>query len=126
MIVDDVGNEGDADASDAKRRENQEEEVDYESEEGEDAEGEDLVEEKEEPAEENSEEVPDEVPGDLATEEPGGAGARKRSKQKSTHTQDSMRVNTVLETSSSIEGYSYDSQQGLWCEVCTPSLCPSV
>ncbi|XP_021439203.1 DNA-directed RNA polymerase I subunit RPA1 [Oncorhynchus mykiss] len=117
MIVDDVGNEGDADASDAKRRENQEEEVDYESEEGEDAEGEDLVEEKEEPAEENSEEVPDEVPGDLATEEPGGAGARKRSKQKSTHTQDSMRVNTVLEISSSIEDYSYDSQQGLWCEV---------
>uniref|UniRef100_A0A4W5KQ13 DNA-directed RNA polymerase subunit n=1 Tax=Hucho hucho TaxID=62062 RepID=A0A4W5KQ13_9TELE len=89
-IVDDLGNEGDADASDAKRRENQEEEVDYESEEGEDAEeGEDLVEEKEE----------------------------QRSKPKSTRTQDSMRVNTVLDTSSSIEDYSYDSQQGLWCEV---------
>lgn len=92
--------------------------MDYESEEGEDAEeGEDLVDEKDEQAEENSEEVPDEVPGDLATAGPVGAGTRKRSKQKSTHTQDSMRVNTVLETSSSIEDYSYDSQQGLWCEV---------
>uniref|UniRef100_A0A6Q2WWD0 DNA-directed RNA polymerase subunit n=1 Tax=Esox lucius TaxID=8010 RepID=A0A6Q2WWD0_ESOLU len=115
-IVDDEGNEGDTDASDAKRKEKQQEEVDYESEEDEEEEVEELPEDREEQAEDNSPpaEAVEEVSGDTA----GSGGARARSpKLKNTHTQDSMRINAVLETSSTIEGYSYDSQHGLWCEV---------
>lgn len=31
--------------------------------------------------------------------------------------QNQMRVNSVLQSNSAIEGYSYDSKQELWCEV---------
>ncbi|KAJ8015168.1 hypothetical protein DPEC_G00023340 [Dallia pectoralis] len=115
-IVDDEGNEGDADASDAKRKEKQQEEVDYESEEDAEEEEEDLPEEREEQSEENSPsaEAVEGMPGDSA--EFGGTQA-KSPKLRNTQNEDSMRVNAVLDISSCIEGYSYDSQQGLWCEV---------
>lgn len=37
-------------------------------------------------------------------------------------TQESVRVNKVLQLSSSIEAYKYDQQNGLWCEVQSSSV----
>uniref|UniRef100_A0A3P8TDS0 DNA-directed RNA polymerase subunit n=1 Tax=Amphiprion percula TaxID=161767 RepID=A0A3P8TDS0_AMPPE len=117
-IVDDEGNEGDADASDAKRRDKQEEEVDYESQdedEGDnDEDEEDQIEKAEEKAEENSETNTVEEP------QPESAGVRaKRSNKKVAvgETLDQMRVTSVLASNSAIEGYCYDYQHELWCEV---------
>ncbi|XP_062332122.1 DNA-directed RNA polymerase I subunit RPA1 [Osmerus eperlanus] len=118
-IVDDEGNEGDADASDAKRREKQEEEVDYESEEGEGGEEEDEEEgvEREEQVEEQSPHEED-ASLDSAAAEVGGAGAGNTAGREPMNSEmDMMRVNAVLESSTSIEDYSYDTRDGLWCEV---------
>ncbi|XP_062856932.1 DNA-directed RNA polymerase I subunit RPA1 [Trichomycterus rosablanca] len=107
QVVDDEADEGDADASDAKRKEKQEEEVDYESDEGEES----GYEEQEEGTEEAEKELGSQGPSE---ESPGSS---QTSKSETEDTQDSMRVNKVLQISSSIEGYKYDAQNGLWCEV---------
>uniref|UniRef100_A0A672TFK4 DNA-directed RNA polymerase subunit n=1 Tax=Sinocyclocheilus grahami TaxID=75366 RepID=A0A672TFK4_SINGR len=119
-IVDDEANEGDADATDSKRKEKQEEEVDYESEEGEEAgdELEDGAEDRQEEADtqENSEEgsggsqLADQTQSPDISEELEGAS------------QESMRISTVLQLGSAIEDYKYDTKNGLWCEVCTNQL----
>ncbi|XP_039975895.1 DNA-directed RNA polymerase I subunit RPA1 [Xiphias gladius] len=119
-IVDDQGNEGDADASDAKRKGKQEEEVDYESEEeegGDDAEDkEDQGEEEEEESEENTtqEESPPESAGVRLERKKTGA---KRRGAKGDDTISQMRVNSVLESNPAIQRYRYDHQHELWCEV---------
>ncbi|KAM3613299.1 uncharacterized protein V6R79_023616 [Siganus canaliculatus] len=110
-IVDDEGNEGDADASDAKRRDKQEEEVDYESDEedgGNDAEDKEDQGEEEETIEENTEEP---------EQESAGATVQGRKKTKEKATLNQTRVNSVLQSNSAIESYQYDVEQELWCEV---------
>ncbi|TST60384.1 DNA-directed RNA polymerase I subunit RPA1 [Bagarius yarrelli] len=109
-VVDDVANEGDADAADAKRKENQEEEVDYESEEGENS----VDEDQEELTEQPEEEAVTASSEDASEERHGNS---QPSVQANGDTQESMRVNKVLQISSSIEAYKYDEQNGLWCEV---------
>ncbi|KAG7461546.1 hypothetical protein MATL_G00192190 [Megalops atlanticus] len=117
QIVDGEADEGDADASDAKRREKQEEEVDYESEEGEDAD------EREEPSEEKEDTPPLEEEEEEEKEEPAReehtlpCPAAACPEPEARGSQDMLRVNTVLDISSAIEGYAFDSQNGLWCEV---------
>ncbi|KAL2077653.1 hypothetical protein ACEWY4_027157 [Coilia grayii] len=108
-IVDDEADEGDADASDAKRKERQEEEVDYDSEEGNEAdEGEDLAEDRA-PEEEAGESPPPDGAESLPTEDPKVPVAAE--------SEDLMRVNAVLAISKAIESYRYDTVNGLWCEV---------
>uniref|UniRef100_A0A665T9M1 DNA-directed RNA polymerase subunit n=1 Tax=Echeneis naucrates TaxID=173247 RepID=A0A665T9M1_ECHNA len=118
-VVDDQGNEGDADASDAKRKGKQEEEVDYESEEedgGDDAEDkEDQGEEEEEKNKEQStqeESQPESFT--LRLEKSKKRAKRGEAGQKALS---QMRVNSVLESNSAIERYCYDHQHELWCEV---------
>uniref|UniRef100_A0A1A8BJ34 DNA-directed RNA polymerase subunit n=1 Tax=Nothobranchius kadleci TaxID=1051664 RepID=A0A1A8BJ34_NOTKA len=116
-IVDDQGDEGDADASDAKRRSRQEEEVDYESEdEGDDAEEDqaDLGQEAE------SQESPESNAVEESQHECAEVRVEKRKSRATRHAEESpsqMRVNSVLQLHSAIEGYSFDQQEELWCEV---------
>uniref|UniRef100_A0A4W4F8X2 DNA-directed RNA polymerase subunit n=1 Tax=Electrophorus electricus TaxID=8005 RepID=A0A4W4F8X2_ELEEL len=105
-VVDDEANEGDADASDAKRREKQEEEVDYDSEEGEDS----GDEEQEEAAEELEEQVGSEGPSEekLCRAPLSEPSSFSNQEYEANATQESGRVNRVLQLSSSIEHYKYD------------------
>ncbi|KAF7707147.1 DNA-directed RNA polymerase I subunit RPA1 [Silurus meridionalis] len=107
-IMDDDENEGDADATDAKRKQKQEEEVDYESEEGENNEDEDQDE---------GTEQPEEMASGEPSEEEHGNGQPSIQENVLGVTLESMRVNKVLQLSSSIEDYKYDQENGLWCEV---------
>ncbi|XP_068570320.1 DNA-directed RNA polymerase I subunit RPA1 isoform X2 [Cebidichthys violaceus] len=120
-VVDDQANEGDADASDAKRKDKQEEEVDYESEEEDRAED---AEDKEDQGEDEGvvveeEEATQEVP----QPESAKVRAEKRIKRAERRggdgeeTLDQMRMNSVLESNPAIERYRYDLQHELWCEV---------
>uniref|UniRef100_A0A8D0D500 DNA-directed RNA polymerase subunit n=1 Tax=Sander lucioperca TaxID=283035 RepID=A0A8D0D500_SANLU len=120
-IVDDQGNEGDADASDAKRKDKQEEEVDYESEDedrGDDGEDkDDQGEEEEENVEENVEKT---TPEESQPESAGVSAERKKKRARRGGEEESlnqMRVNAVLESNSAIERYCYDLEHELWCEV---------
>nr|XP_023655802.1 DNA-directed RNA polymerase I subunit RPA1 [Paramormyrops kingsleyae] len=123
--MEDIGNaadaeadEGDADATDAKRREKQSEEVDYESE-GEENDGEDLFEEKEEstPNAEEGEEN-DEEEQLLGSPHPFPAKSPAATPDPTQpEDQNQLRVNRVLDLSTAIESYRYDSQSDLWCEV---------
>ncbi|XP_059201503.1 DNA-directed RNA polymerase I subunit RPA1 [Centropristis striata] len=126
-IVDDTANEGDADASDAKRKDKQEEEVDYESEDEDRA---DDGEDKEDQVEEESEEVEEkngENNNPSEQSQPAGGRAEKKKKKQAQRAEggveeeeeglNQMRINSVLESNSAIERYSYDEQQELWCEV---------
>ncbi|XP_061541184.1 DNA-directed RNA polymerase I subunit RPA1 isoform X1 [Phycodurus eques] len=111
-IVDDQGDEGDADASDAKRRDKQEEEVDYDSED----EGED---------EDNVAEEEEEGNGEIGVDEfhPESSSVRLQTKKRAAKSRrgkeatDQMRVNAVLNSHPAIEGYCYDVKHELWCEV---------
>ncbi|XP_071313140.1 DNA-directed RNA polymerase I subunit RPA1 [Trachinotus anak] len=125
-IVDDQGNEGDADASDTKRKGKQEEEVDYESEEedgGDDAE--DKEDQGEEVEEEEEKKKNNEEQNTQEESLPESAGLRlerrkKRAKRgggEGEETLSRMRVNSVLESNPAIERYCYDHQHELWCEV---------
>ncbi len=95
--------------------------VDYESEEGEqatDEELEDVAEDRQEEADtqENSEE------GSGESQPADQTPSLNRSEELEGDPQDSMRISTVLQLSSAIEDYKYDSKNGLWCEVCTNQL----
>ncbi|XP_073342711.1 DNA-directed RNA polymerase I subunit RPA1 [Pagrus major] len=118
-IVDDQANEGDADASDAKRKDKQEEEVDYESEEedgGDDGEDKEDQGEEEEEAVEKAEDTLEETQPESA-----GLGMQKKKKRakraEEEETLNQMRVNSVLQSNSAIERYCYDVKHELWCEV---------
>ncbi|XP_061690930.1 DNA-directed RNA polymerase I subunit RPA1 [Syngnathoides biaculeatus] len=111
-IVDDQGNEGDADASDAKRRDKQEEEVDYDSEE--EAEDKDNVEEEEE------EKGNGEISLDESHMKFSGVRLQGKKRAKSRGVKeptDQTRVNVVINSHLGIEGYCYDVKDELWCEV---------
>uniref|UniRef100_A0A7N8YC91 DNA-directed RNA polymerase subunit n=1 Tax=Mastacembelus armatus TaxID=205130 RepID=A0A7N8YC91_9TELE len=90
-IVDDQGNEGDADASDAKRKGKQEEEN----------------------MEKNN--MEDEEPESAGVQMERKKNRTKRREGEETLNQ--MRVNFVLESNPAIERYCYDQQHELWCEV---------
>lgn len=106
-IVDDEANEGDADATDSKRKEKQEEEVDYESEEG------------EEGSDQEQEEVAEEQEASQEVSEEGSTESQQRvnSEQPKGSSQGSVRINSVLQLSAAIEDYKYDTKKGLWCEL---------
>ncbi|XP_073676380.1 DNA-directed RNA polymerase I subunit RPA1 [Garra rufa] len=109
-IVDDEANEGDADATDSRRKEKQEEEVDYESEEEEEAADEELEDkQEEEDSQENSEEG--------SGESQPANQTHQNSDELDEASQDSMRINTVLRLSPAVEDYKYDTKHGLWCEL---------
>lgn len=84
--------------------------VDYESEEGENSRDEDQEEETEQPEEK-------EVASEELSEENHGNSPSIIQQNMDGDTQESMRVNNVLQLSSSIEAYKYDQQKGMWCEV---------
>uniref|UniRef100_K7FQF4 DNA-directed RNA polymerase n=1 Tax=Pelodiscus sinensis TaxID=13735 RepID=K7FQF4_PELSI len=112
-FVDGEADEGDADATDAKRRENQEEEVDYESE--------------EENGEENGEENPEEEEGmlhdDKQTEDVEEADQHEdnsqtnKGKRPKLEYSTQLRVSAVMSSHPSIVNYTYDTENELWCEV---------
>ncbi|XP_068131545.1 DNA-directed RNA polymerase I subunit RPA1 [Hyperolius riggenbachi] len=116
-IVDADADEGDADATDAKRREKQEEEVDYESEEEGNQEDEDHQDEEASPPQEADEE------SQLRTEEESTSvppAASRRKNNQSGLTKDVLaenRINDVLSLNTAVEDYSYDTEKSLWCEV---------
>ncbi|MED6291688.1 hypothetical protein CHARACLAT_026149 [Characodon lateralis] len=114
--VDDQGEEGDADASDAKRKSKQEEEVDYESEdedEGDDA-GDDQGDEE---AEENSQLNTVEESQPEFTEVSVDTRKKQAKTGKGEDSSVHMRVNSVLLSNPAIQKYSFDQQEELWCEV---------
>ncbi|NXJ01209.1 RPA1 polymerase, partial [Psophia crepitans] len=119
-VVDAEADEGDGDATEAKRRKNQEEEVDYESE--------------EENGEENTEENPEDEEADSEKEEQTpsaedqmGAGGdesqhlsfmSQTKKEKDRLLQSAeLRVIAVLDSHPSVQGYAFDTENELWCEV---------
>ncbi|KAL4660961.1 DNA-directed RNA polymerase I subunit RPA1 [Arapaima gigas] len=112
-IVDGEADEGDADATEAKRRLKQEEEVDYESEDGEGEDGEELSEEL---FGESNETYPEEEQEE-SSEAPAAPVEIEGAHLSHSEHQDPMRVNSVLELSSAVQSYRYDSEHGLWCEV---------
>ncbi|KAG8450853.1 hypothetical protein GDO86_003209 [Hymenochirus boettgeri] len=124
-IVDADADEGDADATDAKRKEKQEEEVDYESEEEESQANEEDQEDEEGPSTNPGEETVG------ITEETEDTTLHSLPSQSSQGTQEKLskdvvaenRINDVLSLNPSIEDYSYDTQNSLWCEVRDKCLC---
>ncbi|XP_014822463.1 PREDICTED: DNA-directed RNA polymerase I subunit RPA1 [Poecilia mexicana] len=121
-VVDDQGDEGDADASDAKRKSKQAEEVDYESEdegEGDDAE-EDEGEEENSQANAVEETQPESADTGEQQQEKKKKKKKKKKEMKAEQEGESsvqMRVNSVLSSNSAIQRYSFDQQEELWCEV---------
>ncbi|NWS67386.1 RPA1 polymerase, partial [Crotophaga sulcirostris] len=119
-IVDAEADEGDGDATEAKRRRNQEEEVDYESEEeNEEVNIDENLEDEE--AELEKEKTPD------AEEDQNGAGdddsqplsfvsQTKKEKNRLPRSAD-LRINAVLDSHPSIQDYTFDTENELWCEV---------
>ncbi|KAM9833161.1 DNA-directed RNA polymerase I subunit RPA1 isoform 2-T2 [Syngnathus typhle] len=126
-IVDDQANEGDADASDAKRKDKQEEEVDYDSAEENEDKDDVVVEEEEEEEEEEAAQEEEETQKEAQEEAEGGAKQSKMESSAAKKTQaesggaeesaDQMRVNFVLNSNPAIEGYCYDLKHELWCEL---------
>lgn len=120
-IVDDKENEGDTDATDAKHKDKQEEEVDYESDEEVAEDVEDINEQKDdEESEQNdvsSEQVQEETLRETLASEPKNKLKQPKVKPGSGPEPDQLRINAVLMSSSAIEGYRYDHEHELWCEV---------
>lgn len=121
-IVDDQGNEGDTDATEAKRKGKQEEEVDYDT--GDEAENgdEDKEDQMEDEMEGNDKEEREVIHSEDVVEGAGVAVTRAKStKQSKKEAQGEAwiqsRVNFVVESNPSIEKYSFDHQDELWCEV---------
>lgn len=95
--------------------------MDYESEEEEG--GEDDAEDR--PDQEEAEEQPASQNGDETSQDslPDRRRVRRRTKTEDGEEEmDQMRVNAVLISSDAIEGYRYDSQRELWCEVSLTSF----
>ncbi|RMC14451.1 hypothetical protein DUI87_09547 [Hirundo rustica rustica] len=120
-IVDAEPDEGDGDATETKRRKNQEEEVDYESEEenGEEnikdnAEDEEAESEKEEGTpgaeeDQNRAEGEDSQHLSFVSQTKKGKDGLLQSAQ--------VRVSAVVESHPSIQDYTFDTENELWCEV---------
>ncbi|XP_054680311.1 DNA-directed RNA polymerase I subunit RPA1 isoform X3 [Grus americana] len=119
-IVDAEADEGDGDATEAKRKKNQEEEVDYESEEENGEENVDENLEDEEAESEKEEQTPS------AEDQMGADGDESQrlsfmsqtKKEKDRLLQSAeLRVNAVLDSHPSIQDYTFDTENELWCEV---------
>ncbi|XP_069488274.1 DNA-directed RNA polymerase I subunit RPA1 [Ambystoma mexicanum] len=129
-IVDGEADEGDDDATEAKRREKQDDEVDYESEE---EDNEDIEENAEEPnegppspssrghldAEKGEEENDTPLNEEQLQTPPSLKSSVNKRGSKADQTEEAMelRVNAVLSNLQAVESYSYDTEEGLWCEV---------
>uniref|UniRef100_A0A8C3Q0Y6 DNA-directed RNA polymerase subunit n=1 Tax=Chrysolophus pictus TaxID=9089 RepID=A0A8C3Q0Y6_CHRPC len=121
-IVDAEPDEGDGDATEAKMRRNQEEEVDYESEEengeennAENPEDEEGESEKEERAQDADEEDQNEADGDHSQHLSFMSQTKKDKAQLLKSAE--MRVNAVVDSHPSIQDYTFDTENELWCEV---------
>ncbi|XP_068535714.1 DNA-directed RNA polymerase I subunit RPA1 [Anas acuta] len=121
-IVDAEADEGDGDATEAKRRKNQEEEVDYESEEenaeenvAENPEDEEAESDKEERAQGADEGDQNGADGD----DPQHLSFMSQTKKERNLLLKSaeMRINAVLNSHPSIQDYTFDTENELWCEV---------
>ncbi|XP_075565005.1 DNA-directed RNA polymerase I subunit RPA1 [Pelecanus crispus] len=119
-IVDAEADEGDGDATQAKQRKNQEEEVDYESEE---ENGEENIDENVDDEEAESEKE-ERTPGAEDQIEADGDESQHLSfmsqtkKEKDRLLQSAeLRVNAVLDSHPSIQDYTFDTENELWCEV---------
>ncbi|NWS53194.1 RPA1 polymerase, partial [Chunga burmeisteri] len=121
-IVDAEADEGDGDATEAKRRKNQEEEVvDYESEEenGEENVDENLEEEGAESEKEESSPGAEEDQNGADGDESQHLSFMSRTKKEKDQLLQSaeLRVNAVLDSHPSIQDYTFDTENELWCEV---------
>ncbi|XP_077171658.1 DNA-directed RNA polymerase I subunit RPA1 isoform X2 [Paroedura picta] len=123
-VVDGEVDDGDADATDAKRREKQEEEVDYESDEGAAVVEEEEEEQEEAAGEENPEngeaassESDSQDPEATRAQQDPSSSQRVQKTKKTPEQLAHLRVNSVLESHSAIERYTYDPEAELWCEV---------
>ncbi|XP_051865519.1 DNA-directed RNA polymerase I subunit RPA1 [Pristis pectinata] len=111
-IVDAQADEGDADATDAKRREKQEEEVDYDSEE------EEAKDDAEELEEKVDEVLPEEEQQELINQDSSEYSYfTKNSGGDTAEGMGNTRVNAVLNLHPAVQGYKYDANDSLWCEI---------
>ncbi|NWQ66095.1 RPA1 polymerase, partial [Neopipo cinnamomea] len=120
-IVDAEADEGDGDATESKRRKNQEEEVDYESEEENGEENVDETPEDEEAESEKEEKTPgaeeDQNRAEGEESQPlSFVSQTKRGKDRLLQAAE-VRVNAVLDSHPSIQDYTFDTENELWCEV---------
>ncbi|NXW88671.1 RPA1 polymerase, partial [Alopecoenas beccarii] len=118
-IVDAEADEGDGDATEVKRRKNQEEEVDYESEE---ENGEEDVGENVEDEEADSEKEEGTPSAEEDKKEEDGDGSQNLSfvsqtKKDRLLQSANVRINAVLDSHPSIQDYTFDTENELWCEV---------
>ncbi|NWI66627.1 RPA1 polymerase, partial [Todus mexicanus] len=120
-IVDAEADEGDGDATEAKRRKNQEEEVDYESEE---ENGEENADENLEDEEAESEK--EERPAGAEEDQNGADGdesqhlsfmSQTKKERDQLHQSAELRINAVVDSHPSIQDYTFDTENELWCEV---------
>ncbi|NXR14511.1 RPA1 polymerase, partial [Semnornis frantzii] len=118
-IVDAEADEGDGDATEAKQRKKQEEEVDYESEEEKGEENMDENPEGEDADSEKEEEPPGAEEQNGAADESQHLSFVSQTKRERGHLAQSaeLRVNAVLDSHPSIQDYSFDTENELWCEV---------
>ncbi|KAK7895603.1 hypothetical protein WMY93_020928 [Mugilogobius chulae] len=111
-IVDDRENEGDTDATDAKQKDKQEEEVDYDSDE-------EAVEEADEAEDDEETQSKEET----VEEEENAVAVTRLKKLKKEKSPPAVEANgrhegeRCADVQSTIEGYRYDHQHELWCEV---------
>ncbi|NXV42513.1 RPA1 polymerase, partial [Uria aalge] len=120
-IVDAEADEGDGDATEAKRKKNQEEEIDYESEEengeentDENLEDEDAESEKEERTPGAEEDQNEADGGD--SQHLSFMSQTKKEKDRLLQSAE-LRVKAVLESHPSIQDYTFDTENELWCQV---------
>uniref|UniRef100_A0A4W3IH92 DNA-directed RNA polymerase subunit n=1 Tax=Callorhinchus milii TaxID=7868 RepID=A0A4W3IH92_CALMI len=108
QIVDAEADEGDTDATEAKRRQKQEEEVQAAG-----MNQQEEMEDEDNPSGNQSEDIDQDSTGysSLLTE------GEKRKKKEKSQSMDLLRVNRVVNSHSALEDYSYDTTEGLWCEV---------
>lgn len=119
-IVDAEADEGDGDATEAKRRKNQEEEVDYESEEENGEENFDENLEDEEAESEKEERTPgaeDQIGADGDESQHLSFMSRTKKEKDRLLQSAELRVNAVLDSHPSIQDYTFDTENELWCEV---------
>ncbi|KAF1510595.1 DNA-directed RNA polymerase I subunit RPA1, partial [Eudyptula albosignata] len=119
-IVDAEADEGDGDATEAKRRKNQEEEVDYESEEenGEENVDENLEdEEAESEKEERTPSAEDQIGADGDASQHLSFMSQTEKEKDPLLQSAEVRVNAVLDSHPSIQDYTFDTENELWCEV---------
>ncbi|XP_042331247.1 DNA-directed RNA polymerase I subunit RPA1 [Sceloporus undulatus] len=112
-VPDDERDEEYVDASDAKRKANQEEEVDYESDEDNEIEDDDILEEEENEVNGRNPETNESQDETYAP----SSSQRAHNKQMDVNNLPQQRINAVLEKHDAAESYAYDIDNELWCEI---------